>query len=43
MKAGADSAAALLRLLMGERLSYVANAAEDGAVFSRFDQSVRIK
>ena len=43
MKAGADSAGALLRLLVGERLSFVDGAAEDGAVFSRFDQSVRVR
>lgn len=43
MKAGADSAGALLRLLAGERLGYVDMAAEDGAVFSRFDQSVRVQ
>ena len=43
IKAGADSAAAFLRLLMGEQLAFEANAAEHGAVFSRFDQSVRVK
>lgn len=43
MKAGADAASALLRILRGEKLSYVEGAAEDGAVFSRFDQSVRVK
>lgn len=43
MKAGADSAAAFLRLLRGERLAFAANAADDGAIFSRFDQSVRVK
>ena len=43
MKAGADSAAAFLRLLQGEALAFSAGAAEDGAVFSRFDQSVRVK
>ena len=42
IKSGADSAEALLRLLNGEQLSFVDNAAEDGAVFSRFDQSVRV-
>lgn len=40
MKAGADSAAALLRLLCGEKLSYVPGAARDGATYSRFDQSI---
>lgn len=43
IKAGADSAEALLRLLNGERLSYQDKKAEDGAIFSRFDQSVRVK
>ena len=42
IKAGADSAEALLRLLNGEKLSYMDNAAEDGAIYSRFDQSVRV-
>lgn len=43
IKAGADSAEMMLRLLNGEKIGYQANAAEDGAVFSRFDQSVRVK
>lgn len=43
IKAGADSAKALLRILSGEKLSYEDKAAEDGAVYSRFDQSVRIR
>jgi carbamoyl-phosphate synthase large subunit len=43
MKAGADSAGALLRLLAGETLSYEPGAAEDGAIYSRFDQSVRVE
>ena len=42
MQAGADSAGALLRILRGEAVGYLPHAAEDGAVFSRFDQSVRI-
>ena len=42
IKAGADSAEALLRLLNGEKLSYVDNAAEDGAIYCRFDQSIRV-
>ena len=41
--AGADSAKATLRLLNGEKLSYQENAAENGAVFSRFDQTVRVQ
>jgi carbamoyl-phosphate synthase large subunit len=43
IKAGADSAEALLRLLAGQVLSYVPGAAENGAVYSRFDQSIRVK
>lgn len=43
MKAGADAAAAMLRMLSGETLFYCPDGAEDGAVFSRFDQSVRVK
>lgn len=42
IKAGADSTEALLRILNGEKLSYTENAAQDGAEFSRFDQSIRI-
>lgn len=40
--AGADSADACLRLLCGEKVDYQEKAADDGAVFSRFDQSVRV-
>lgn len=43
IKAGADSAEALLRLLADETIEYIDNAATDGAVYSRFDQSVRVK
>jgi carbamoyl-phosphate synthase large subunit len=43
MKAGADSAEALIRLIAGEELKFMDKAAEDGALFSRFDQSVRLK
>lgn len=42
IKAGADSAEAVLRMLQGEKLSYVEGAARDGAVYSRFDQSICI-
>ncbi len=40
MKAGADSAETVLRMLNGEGLSYVEKAAKDGAIYCRFDQSV---
>lgn len=43
MKAGANSAEMMIRLLNGERIDYVDKAAENGAVFSRFDQNVRVK
>ena len=41
--AGADSPAAVIRILKGENSGYVENAAENGAFFSRFDQSIRLK
>ena len=41
MQTGADSAAALIRVLSGEKLAYVSHAAIDNVRFSRFDQSVR--
>ena len=41
--AGADSAEMMLRILNGEHPSYQPLAAENGAVFSRFDQSIRVK
>lgn len=40
IKAGADSAKAVLQLLDGKKLAYVKKAAADGAVYSRFDQSI---
>lgn len=40
MKAGADSAAALLKMLCGQDVAYQEYAAADGAVYSRFDQSI---
>lgn len=42
IKAGADSPEAIIRLLMGEKLTYQDKGIRDGAVFSRFDQSVCI-
>lgn len=42
MKAGADSARALLNLIEGKKLCYMANAANDGEIYSRFDQSIRV-
>ncbi|MBR6390786.1 MAG: ATP-grasp domain-containing protein, partial [Lachnospiraceae bacterium] len=42
IKAGADSAEAIIRLLNGENLSFRDNAAAVDAVYSRFDQSVCI-
>jgi len=43
MKAGADAAEALIKLLMGEKLTYMPKAAKEGAVFSRFDQSICVE
>lgn len=40
IKAGADSAEAVLRMLNGEQLTYMEGAAKDGAIYSRFDQSI---
>lgn len=40
IKAGADSAKAVIQMLLGEELSYVEKAARDQAVYSRFDQSI---
>ena len=42
MKAGARSAEAILKLLGGEKIEYVTDIA-DGAVYSRFDQSVCVE
>lgn len=42
IKAGADSAKAVIRLLNGEKLRYEARAARDGVIYSRFDQSICI-
>lgn len=42
IKAGANSAKAVLRMLNGEKLHYLEKAARDGAVYSRFDQSICI-
>ena len=40
IKAGADSAKAVIKMIAGEKLGFAPDAAEDGAVYSRFDQSV---
>lgn len=40
IKAGADSAEAVLKMLNGEKLTYQHKAARDGAIYCRFDQSV---
>lgn len=40
IKAGADSAKAVICMLNGEKLSYVSKAARNNAVYSRFDQSI---
>ena len=42
MKAGARSAEALLQLLVGENVKYQEKASSNGAIYSRFDQSVCI-
>lgn len=43
IKAGANSSEVLLRLLQGDHVEYLESAAEDGAVFSRFDQSIKVE
>lgn len=40
IKAGADSAKAVIRMLNGETLNYVEKAARNKATYSRFDQSI---
>ena len=40
IKAGADSAKAVIRMLQGETLAYEEKAARDKAIYSRFDQSI---
>lgn len=40
IKAGADSAKATIKLLKNEELHFQNNAARDGLIFSRFDQSI---
>lgn len=40
IKAGADSAEAVLKMLNGKKLNYRPKAARDGAIYCRFDQSV---
>lgn len=40
IKAGADSAKAVIRMLRGDALAYEEKAARDRAVYSRFDQSI---
>lgn len=42
MKAGADSSVAMLELLQGKEVKYQENAAESNAIYSRFDQSIRV-
>lgn len=42
IKAGADSAEALLQMLCGQKVGYREHAATDGAIYSRFDQSICI-
>ncbi len=43
IKAGADSAEAIIRMLNGETLEYSNKAAKDNSVFSRYDQSIYIE
>lgn len=40
IKAGADSAEAVIRMITGETLNFTVHAARDGEIYSRFDQSI---
>lgn len=40
MKAGADSAGSILRMLKGEKLQFQNHAAKSGRMYTRFDQSI---
>lgn len=42
MKAGADAAESILRLLQGEDGKHQSKEIEDGAIYSRFDQSIQV-
>lgn len=42
IKAGANSCDMLFRMINGDNISYVTDAAENGAIYCRFDQSIRI-
>ena len=42
MKAGADSSEVMLKLLSGQKVDYIEEAAEEGAIYSRFDQSIKV-
>ena len=43
MKAGANSAEAMIKILNGESLCYVPYSARDNEIYSRYDQSVCVK
>lgn len=42
IKAGANSCEAMLKLLAGQKVEYQEAAAEEGAIYSRFDQSIKV-
>lgn len=42
IKAGADSSEVMLKLLDGQKVDYQEDAAEEGAIYSRFDQSIKV-
>ena len=42
IKAGANSCEMLLKMVKGEKTGYISGAAEDGATYCRFDQSIRV-
>lgn len=42
IKAGADSSEVVLKLLQGQHVEFQEFAAEEGAIYSRFDQSIKV-
>lgn len=42
IKAGADSSEFMLKMLNGQKVEYQDEAAEEGAIYSRFDQSIKV-
>ena len=43
IRAGVDRVTAVIKMIRGDKLEYQEKAAEDGAIYSRFDQSIRVE